>query len=657
LAPEFPVSANKTRPQKAADRRRDQASEEKRDPESKPRARRPERRATRILSQVLSDTDGNSEEEYPSRRRYPDDVHRAVRITKRTHKAILFALEEALRGPYQFTPDLEEENADMADLRGGHEPAVSNGMASRRPAPETTGLPGGMITPRVIMAQRNARDAARRAEQEQIEQQRLEQDRRLREEQARTLEDAARRNNAERRATTTAAGGAGHQRGASADMPSPLHTRRRNDPTQPQAAPQTGTPSRVQGQTAPRASRTGASGAQQQYTMPSQAGPSTQPPAGGGSGSGQPPRTSFPHAFERWENLSAQWEGLTSHWIKRMEMNAQSYNDDPIAKQLASQVQDLSAAGANLFHAVVELQRLRASSERKFQRWFFETRSELERANEANAMFQQQVEEVRGQLAQAQNRTSERDSTHSVIQKQLSEMKKELAISKEEARRAWEELGRREQLERERTVALQSGQPITINGMQVVPMTTGANLPSRRGSGREQQQYQAAEYDGGAGPSGAGGYGPEYSQGPPTATTTATSGQGGYYSTGGPGTGQGYNPTGSEGGYSEGEYLIDARGNFVLDDHGNKIPFPGTPSTGPIPDRVADDYDPQTSGPVYTMGSSSDPQLSSAYAPATDYTGSGYGGTWGSQHHHPSRLSDVPEEEESRTSASQVSRA
>jgi hypothetical protein len=47
---------------------------------------------------------------------------------------------------------------------------------------------------------------------------------------------------------------------------------------------------------------------------------------------------------------------------------------------MSRQITDLAAAGANLFQALIELQRLRASSERKFQRWFFETRADQERA-------------------------------------------------------------------------------------------------------------------------------------------------------------------------------------------------------------------------------------------------------------------------------------
>ena len=66
------------------------------------------------------------------------------------------------------------------------------------------------------------------------------------------------------------------------------------------------------------------------------------------------------------------------------------------------------------------------------------------------------------------------------VDKKLAEMTRELQISKEEARRAWEELGRREQEERERMASLREGQPTMIGGVQVVPMTQG--VPSRGGS-------------------------------------------------------------------------------------------------------------------------------------------------------------------------------
>jgi len=66
-----------------------------------------------------------------------------------------------------------------------------------------------------------------------------------------------------------------------------------------------------------------------------------------------------------------------------------------LTEQLARQVHDLSAAGANLFHAVVELQRIRASLERKFQRWYLELHNKLARQSETNALLEAALEEER----------------------------------------------------------------------------------------------------------------------------------------------------------------------------------------------------------------------------------------------------------------------
>jgi len=179
-----------------------------------------------------------------------------------------------------------------------------------------------------------------------------------------------------------------------------------------------------------------------------------------------------------------------------MQNNADELAGKPLDRQMARQIQDLSAAGANLFHAVVELQRLRASSERKFQRWFFETRHEQEQNRE-------RVAELEAQLAaQKEAQTHSSSSIEAVraervrAEELVKEMRRELQISKEEARRAWEELGRREQEERERTIALRSGEPTLIGGVQVVPMQ---GAPSRQVSTAQRPQTRDGPIPG-AGP-------------------------------------------------------------------------------------------------------------------------------------------------------------
>ncbi|POR34205.1 hypothetical protein TPAR_05612 [Tolypocladium paradoxum] len=610
-----------------------------------------------------------------SARRDRLEPHSAVRISKNTHSAILYALEEALRHPKLFTPDIVEESASMADLMAASgTPAASNGNgmpSPRRPTagPAPTGSPSGIRGPRMIMQERAAREARQRAE---AEKQALERGRA--EQEARLLEEAQRRN-AERRSAGVAAG-----QGSGTNTRQQTDPRRQGQTTPPdttQAPPRVSAgaaakppsqqrPSQLATtQQAPPQAYTTAGAGQQQQQPPQQR---PNPGAQAGETVAQPadvakPRNSFPHAFERWETLSAHWEGLTSYWIRKLEQNKDDVNRDPLSQQLARQVTDLSAAGANLFHAVVELQRLRASSERKFQRWFFETRAELERAQEVNAMMEAALQKERRDRADAIRDAIDQERGTSKIQKQLAEMRKELSISKEEARRAWEELGRREQEERARTYSLQTGQPTIVGGVQVVPMTQGG--PSRHGTTRDPGGYQQ-EYGQG--------YPSEHTQAPPAqpSPTTAGGSSGDSYRpeqqqqqqppSAQPGAG-GRRRGGSEGGYSEGEYVIDAQGNFILDVQGNKIPFAAPPSTYSGSDVDADEYEtpattnPPSGGHEPPSTSAGEGQWTGAYSSPQDYSGQGYGTPgWETvpRHHHPTRLSDVIEEEDerSRTSAS-----
>ncbi|MCJ1396649.1 hypothetical protein MMC18_009541 [Xylographa bjoerkii] len=211
--------------------------------------------------------------------------------------------------------------------------------------------------------------------------------------------------------------------------------------------------------------------------------------------------SSFPHALERWEALSSQWEGLTSYWIHRLDANSDELKGQPLNQQFARQVTDLSAAGANLFHAVVELQILRASSERKFQRWYHETRSELEQTHEKIAGLESALRAERQSHSEAPAAISrvdaemlaaERAAAEEVRRKadqMEKEMRRELQISRDEARRGWEEIGRMEQAERDRTTSLRNGEATLVGGVQVVPMQ-----PS--GTSRQASTNRASTRDG-----------------------------------------------------------------------------------------------------------------------------------------------------------------
>lgn len=565
----------------------------------------------------------------------------------------------------------------MAEILGGTSgPATTNGYAalSSRPTapPAQTGSPQQVIRgPRMIMRERAEREARQRAEREQMERARAE-------EEARLLEETQRRAGEQRSHVAGAVPGG--------DTAADLATQRRQQRAQeaqassrvPAGMPSASTqqpsatvpplrPTRV-----PATAQTPQSVSSSAPQQPGINAPAAAPPAGGDSSTQGPGTTgtttgggptriknTFPHAFERWEALSAHWEGMTSFWLRRLQENTDEAERNPISTQLSRQVADLSAAGANLFHAVVELQRLRASSERKFQRWFFETRAELERHQEVNAMLEAQMEQERQARADAVRKAAQHEAENAKLQKMVSEMRRELLISKEEARRAWEELGRREQEERERTVSLQQGQPTIVGGVQVVPMAQ--SIPSRTASRHNRSGSQAAD------PSDyMAGQTSQYSAGSPSHGAPQSPASAGdpsarYYQQGEAGGQEaGDYGAGSDGGYSEGgEYMVDARGNYLRDEHGNKIPFhsPSTsPSRGRRPDTAAEEYDIPASQPPTSY-----PPSSSHWPGVGDYSGQGFGTPgWDTmpRHHHPTRLSDVIEEDErSRTSMSHASRA
>ncbi|OAL27303.1 hypothetical protein AYO22_03578 [Fonsecaea multimorphosa] len=488
-----------------------------------------------------------------------DDVYRPRRtfhISRHTHDAILFALEAIRRGDgvnaQPLTADPLEEEARMSDLVRGTAPgtaAVSsrsqNGGATRAAAAAGAGPtptePPRYRTPTDVMRDRRAREA-RRAEEAAARLRQEEEARRLQEEQVVGVgEDTARRTSARSGAqppqTYNIGGGVPQPAGS---------TTRRQENIQPAQATSSRTTGRAPEPTArePRvsaATQRNRTEAYEQLNIPATARPAEQVPRPAqqpqaqpraqavpqfSSQTGQPPpaqgagtagRSRFPNAFERWEDLSARWEGIVSSFIHRMENNADELAGKPLDRQMARQIDDLSRAGANLFHAVVELQRLRASSERKFQRWFFETRHEQEQAQERQAELERQLRAEKEARTLSSTSIEQERAERIRAEELVKEMRRELQISKEEARRAWEELGRREQEERERTIALRSGEPTLIGGVQVVPMQ---GLPSRQVSAAQRPQTRDGP-TGAAGPTAMSGQ--QTQQRPHSRQTTTTS--------------------------------------------------------------------------------------------------------------------------------------
>ncbi|KAF2150097.1 hypothetical protein K461DRAFT_287757 [Myriangium duriaei CBS 260.36] len=419
--------------------------------------------------------------------------HPAVHLSHSTGLAVHFALEDALRKPNSFTPDLAEERAQMSDL----------GLGSNVRASDGTSRPSGsnaVRTPRDIMKDRHEREARRRAAAEQTERQ----------------QEEDRRRSAERRVAATAvhatpSSSAPHRQSTGYDSGAPSSQRSQSTTIPASSARATSNPgsasasynraSTDQPRPIDETRNTTAQSATQRPADATAPRQTTSSAAANSNVHRDHPRTtanptrdnvsSFPHAFERWEQLSSHWEGLTSYWLHKLESNQDAIAKNvPTASAMSRQITDLSAAGANLFHAVVELQRLRASSERKFQRWFHETRTEQEKDRESRVELDRalQIErDAREELSRERERAEKERKQAEVM---VKEMRRELSISKEEARRAWEELGRREQEERERTMSLKEGLPTVVGGVQVVPMHASPGV-SRQGSQSQRPSTRA----------------------------------------------------------------------------------------------------------------------------------------------------------------------
>lgn len=724
---------------------------------------------------------------------------RSTRISPRTASAILFALEEAIRKPYLFTPDLLEESASMSDLlsaahgpgQTGNNGRSQNGgyKASGGPVPVPSYPTAGLRTPTDIMRQRQAREARKKQEQEDRERELTEERQRLQAMQQRPMAGTADDSPTQRRSTKAqqaadigqdlASGSRRQERGTAggssysrANPPNVMPTTAGSStskPIDPTVRERVGqSTGRIRGSSVSQGQPRPVSSSQTRV-MPTaqdvpdqpmpQSGGQTYPPASAanplapeeGSAAAAHPRSrsGFPHAFERWETLSSHWEGLTSYWIRKLEQNSEELSRDPLSQQMSRQITDLSAAGANLFHAVVELQRLRASSERKFQRWFFDTRTEQEKFQETQAEMDRIVKEERQRRGETMKQLARAESDKAKAEELVREMRRELQISKDEARRAWEELGRRAQEERDRTTSLRSGEPTLVGGVQVVPMVQG--MSTRQPARPETREGPYSEE---TGPNSMGGHmaAPEqqynyeaepsltgtnpYQQQEREETQIPEPSERSYVSSPGrqPPTSAAamaatlalQNPTarphpeqvledpedpshfyhhtgtdihhetqtrtsepddrsyipstvGTESDLGEEEWETDAQGNYRLDARGNPIPY--RRQAGRAPSVESDEYGvddqlrEQGIYPSYTAGGQvqygSGPTSGVAYdeqqehehgqEEGIDYSGSGWGQSWESytpRHRHPTRLSDVPEEDErSRTSPSRASQA
>ncbi len=246
----------------------------------------------------------------------------------------------------------------------------------------------------------------------------------------------------------------------------------------PIQAPQPSSVGAVNSQSQTRVNRSGAASA-------FQGGPTSRtrvqplPEQSRSAQSQNPNASSFSHPLERWKTLSSHWERLTSYWIKRLEENSHQLEDDPIHQHLFRQLESLSATGTNLYHAIVDLQQQRESSEREFQLWFINGKVAQQRAQQNYAEIEDTLDRERDArvkaIAELSKVEPEKNTfSHTKSNEQMvKDMRRELDLTKQEVQRL--ELGKIEQEQCDRMTYLQAEGHTIVGGVQVVPMMQGAS--------------------------------------------------------------------------------------------------------------------------------------------------------------------------------------
>ena len=105
-----------------------------------------------------------------------------------------------------------------------------------------------------------------------------------------------------------------------------------------------------------------------------------------------------------------------------------------------------------------------------------ESKANDEKSREVQAQLQKQIEVERGGRDDIARQRADASIQAENARREVLEMRRELAIAKDEARRAWEELGRRNQEGVETAQSLRDGRVTLVHGVQVLPYSGG---PSR----------------------------------------------------------------------------------------------------------------------------------------------------------------------------------
>ncbi|KAK9454814.1 hypothetical protein V1511DRAFT_368926 [Dipodascopsis uninucleata] len=146
-----------------------------------------------------------------------------------------------------------------------------------------------------------------------------------------------------------------------------------------------------------------------------------------------------------WATLSAEFEGISGYWIRKLKQNEEELKDQPPLRQLSRMVNDLTSTGASLFQALVALQKRRAEMHSQYSSWYEEYKRERTRLSQLALELDEEAtrEQEKVRMLQEELEAVRLQETRSRFM--LEESRLELKAARKECRRAWTEVTRLEE--------------------------------------------------------------------------------------------------------------------------------------------------------------------------------------------------------------------
>ncbi|KAK9476216.1 hypothetical protein V1514DRAFT_197650 [Lipomyces japonicus] len=169
-----------------------------------------------------------------------------------------------------------------------------------------------------------------------------------------------------------------------------------------------------------------------------------------------------------WDAICADVEGISGYWIQRLNAHETNITKKPRAAQLNTMVEGLTTTGMALLTAVVELQKRRAETNAKYAEWYEDYSQERARMAQLAQDMDEEMDHERGLRADLITQLEQATEAEANQRWMLEESRRELQAARLECRRAWAEVARLEEQQRQYSEWQLSGHSVTTEQAQAL---------------------------------------------------------------------------------------------------------------------------------------------------------------------------------------------